>query len=107
MRFPSDLAMADTVAESNPPLKRTIAVEDIKNPFWFIQLDKLNLIKLKKLNSKAIIMHPLPRVGEITTDVDKDPRAAYFRQAKNGLYIRMALLHMIFNGETNAPLFPF
>jgi len=62
---------------------------------------------LKKMNPKAIIMHPLPRVGEISTEVDQDPRAAYFRQAKNGLYIRMALLHMIFNGETNAPLFPF
>jgi aspartate carbamoyltransferase catalytic subunit len=37
-------------------------------------------------------MHPLPRVDEITTDVDADPRAAYFRQAQNGLYIRMALL---------------
>ncbi len=37
-------------------------------------------------------MHPLPRVGEISTAVDKDPRAAYFRQVQNGMYIRMALL---------------
>jgi aspartate carbamoyltransferase catalytic subunit len=43
----------------------------------------------------AILMHPLPRVGEITADVDADPRAAYFRQAANGLYIRMALLRML------------
>jgi aspartate carbamoyltransferase catalytic subunit len=40
-------------------------------------------------------MHPLPRVGEITPDVDADPRAAYFRQARNGLYVRMALLAML------------
>ena len=40
----------------------------------------------------SVLMHPLPRVDEITTDVDADPRAAYFRQARNGLYIRMALL---------------
>ncbi|MBU1199232.1 MAG: aspartate carbamoyltransferase [Nanoarchaeota archaeon] len=53
---------------------------------------------LKKLNKKAIIMHPLPRVIEITPEVDKDKRAAYFRQAKNGLYIRMALLKMIIDG---------
>jgi aspartate carbamoyltransferase catalytic subunit len=40
----------------------------------------------------SIIMHPLPRVDEIELEVDADPRAAYFRQAQNGLYIRMALL---------------
>jgi len=40
----------------------------------------------------AILMHPLPRVDEISTDVDADPRSAYFRQARNGLHVRMALL---------------
>jgi aspartate carbamoyltransferase catalytic subunit len=40
----------------------------------------------------AILMHPLPRVDEIAPEVDEDPRAAYFRQARNGLHIRMALL---------------
>jgi aspartate carbamoyltransferase catalytic subunit len=40
----------------------------------------------------AILMHPLPRVDEISPEVDDDPRAAYFRQARNGLQIRMALL---------------
>jgi len=40
-------------------------------------------------------MHPLPRVDEIDPDVDADPRAAYFRQARNGLFIRMALLDMV------------
>lgn len=44
-----------------------------------------------------IIMHPLPRVDEISTEVDADPRAAYFRQMKNGMYVRMALLKMAFN----------
>lgn len=44
------------------------------------------------MKQQAIIMHPLPRVGEITTEVDSDPRAQYFRQAGNGLYARMALL---------------
>ena len=41
---------------------------------------------------KMIVMHPFPRVGEIHYHVDADPRAAYFRQTKNGMYIRMALL---------------
>jgi carbamoyl-phosphate synthase/aspartate carbamoyltransferase/dihydroorotase/carbamoyl-phosphate synthase/aspartate carbamoyltransferase len=47
---------------------------------------------MKRAKEKMVVMHPLPRVGEIHPDVDKDPRAAYFRQVKNGMYIRMALL---------------
>ena len=47
------------------------------------------------LPEKSIVMHPLPRVDEIAPEVDSDPRAAYFRQAHNGLYIRMALLRMV------------
>ena len=45
-----------------------------------------------QLKSDAIIMHALPRVNEISPEIDNDARAAYFRQAKNGLYLRMALL---------------
>jgi aspartate carbamoyltransferase catalytic subunit len=47
---------------------------------------------LALLRKDAIVMHPLPRVDEIAPEVDADPRAAYFRQARNGLFIRMALL---------------
>ncbi|HEY8841923.1 MAG TPA: aspartate carbamoyltransferase [Candidatus Dormibacteraeota bacterium] len=43
----------------------------------------------------SIVMHPLPRVDEIAPEVDSDPRAAYFRQAHNGLHIRMALLNIL------------
>lgn len=50
---------------------------------------------LRLMKQKSIIMHPLPRLGEITMEVDADPRAAYFRQAQNGLYVRMALLTMV------------
>lgn len=49
---------------------------------------------MRVMRPNAVVMHPLPRVGEITTDVDADPRAAYFRQAHNGLFIRMALLKL-------------
>ncbi|MBQ7802142.1 MAG: aspartate carbamoyltransferase [Oscillospiraceae bacterium] len=48
--------------------------------------------KLEPAKKDMIIMHPLPRVNEISVTVDDDPRAAYFRQAKNGMYIRMALI---------------
>jgi aspartate carbamoyltransferase catalytic subunit len=47
---------------------------------------------MAKAKEKMIVMHPLPRVGEIHYAVDHDPRAAYFRQVRNGMYIRMALL---------------
>ncbi|XP_059442842.1 aspartate carbamoyltransferase 1, chloroplastic [Corylus avellana] len=53
---------------------------------------------LDVMQKHAVVMHPLPRLDEITVDVDRDPRAAYFRQAKNGLYIRMALLKLLLVG---------
>lgn len=52
---------------------------------------------LKSMKEKSIIMHPLPRVSEITAGVDADPRAAYFRQSHNGVYVRMALLDHLFS----------
>jgi aspartate carbamoyltransferase len=51
---------------------------------------------LKSLKKKITILHPLPRVDEIHPDVDTYPGAAYFRQMRNGVFIRMALLAMIF-----------
>ena len=48
--------------------------------------------KLEKSKSDLIVMHPLPRVNEITTEVDDDPRAVYFKQVQYGVYIRMALI---------------
>lgn len=48
--------------------------------------------KMKSAKKDMIVMHPLPRVNEISTDVDSDPRACYFRQANYGKYIRMALI---------------
>lgn len=54
------------------------------------------------LPKNAIVMHPLPRVDEIRADVDDDPRSAYFRQAKNGLYIRMALIKILLLNPTGS-----
>lgn len=48
--------------------------------------------KLKNAKSDLSILHPLPRVNEISVEIDSDPRACYFRQVKNGKYIRMALI---------------
>ncbi len=53
------------------------------------------------MRPEAVILHPLPRVDEIAPEVDNLPRAAYFRQARNGVYVRMALLNMLMNRRTN------
>lgn len=67
----------------------------------FTQLSEYEVVKgsyvvspdtLRVAKRTLVLMHPLPRVGEIAEEVDRDPRAAYFRQMENGLYIRMALL---------------
>ncbi|XP_067032291.1 multifunctional protein CAD-like [Acropora muricata] len=50
---------------------------------------------LTEAKEKMVVMHPLPRVNEISVEVDCDPRAAYFRQAEYGMYIRMALLSLV------------
>lgn len=56
---------------------------------------------LAAMKPKSIIMHPLPRLDEITMAVDSDPRAAYFRQAQNGLFVRMALLSLVLEQNVN------
>jgi aspartate carbamoyltransferase catalytic subunit len=58
----------------------------LKNSF-ILDREKLSLAK-----PDCYVLHPLPRVNEITVDVDNDPRAAYFKQVQNGVYVRMALI---------------
>lgn len=70
--------------------KNVAEYEKFKDAFIF---DKTSLAKLKK---EVSILHPLPRVNEISSEVDNDPRALYFEQVKNGLYVRMALLDYMF-----------
>ena len=52
----------------------------------------LNLDKLANAKEDLKILHPLPRVNEIATEVDNDPRAIYFKQAEYGKFVRMALI---------------
>ena len=47
----------------------------------------------------AVVLHPLPRVDEISTDFDDDPRARYFEQMENGMYVRMALLALVLGAD--------
>lgn len=70
--------------------------ERLKNVFI------LNRRKLMMAKEDLLVMHPLPRLEEIARDVDDDPRAAYFEQARYGMFIRMALLHKL----THMPRIP-
>ena len=66
--------------------------------------DRLNPEKLKTAKEDMIILHPLPRVNEITRAVDNDPRAAYFRQVENGKFVRMALIYTLLRwADENRP----
>jgi len=85
-------SLADVIYQTRIQKERGTLVARYEAGKGFYKIDA-SVIGLMK--EKAIVMHPLPRVEEITPEVDKDPRAAYFRQAENGLYVRMALLKMI------------
>lgn len=65
--------------------------EKVKNDFILTE----DLVS--KMHAKSIIMHPLPRIGEIPSSIDADPKAMYFTQAENGLWTRMAILYFILN----------
>jgi aspartate carbamoyltransferase catalytic subunit len=55
---------------------------------------------LEKLKPDAVLMHPLPRRGEISPEVDRDPRAVYWRQMRNGMWIRSALMATTFGADS-------
>jgi len=65
----------------------------------FVKRYAIDSVLLRRLKPDALIMHPLPRTVELDKTVDNDPRALYFRQAANGLYVRMALLTMLLDQE--------
>ncbi len=67
-------------------------IDDLPDADEIIQKQFITKEHLSKMKNNSIIMHPLPRLNEISPEVDNDHRAAYFRQAKNGIFIRMALL---------------
>ena len=62
--------------------------------FYILDAQKMELAK-----SDMLVLHPLPRVNEIAVEVDKDPRAAYFKQVQYGVYARMALILTLLNIE--------
>jgi len=85
-------SQCDVVYQTRIQRERFISPEEYEKSQGKLIINR-DILELMKQDS--IIMHPLPRLGEIRYSVDKDPRAAYFRQAQNGLHVRMALLQML------------
>ncbi len=83
------LAVSDVVYQTRIQKERFATQDEYRQARGIYTIDRQSL---DLLPARAIIMHPLPRVDEIAPEVDADPRAAYFRQARNGVYVRMALL---------------
>lgn len=85
---------ADVVYQTRVQRERLANPEEAREASQFV----IGRAHLEMLRTTARILHPLPRVDEIAADIDDDERAAYFRQVKNGLYIRMALIADILKG---------
>lgn len=92
----SAVAGADVVYQTRIQRERFATEEEYRESSGIYLIDAEVMREMKQ---RSILLHPLPRVDEIATEVDADPRAAYFRQAHNGAYVRMALLQLLLNGE--------
>ncbi len=88
------IKVADVVYQTRIQKERFNTKKDYLKYFGKYIIDKDTL---KILKNNAIIMHPLPRVNEITKEVDSDHRAIYFEEAQNGVYVRMAILTLLFD----------
>jgi len=92
----TDLEMA--MKEADILYMTRIQRERFENPAEYERLKNSYVLTremVERINPGLTILHPLPRVNEITTDVDALPGAAYFRQARNGVYVRMALIALV------------
>ncbi|MCR5719697.1 MAG: aspartate carbamoyltransferase [Lachnospiraceae bacterium] len=89
IRLEDEIANLDILYMTRVQKERFFNEEDYVRlkDFYVLNTDKLSLAK-----KDMLILHPLPRVNEIDVEVDDDPRAAYFKQARYGVYVRMALI---------------
>lgn len=91
-------SLEDVLPESDVLYVTRVQKERFENPADYEQVKGAFVITpeiMQAAKQRMVVMHPLPRVGEISMDFDDDPRAAYFRQMEYGLYVRMALLAMV------------
>lgn len=109
--------VTDMLKEKNIPYEEVIRLEEImpeldllymtrvqKERFFneedYVRLKDFYILdkaKMELAKSDMLVLHPLPRVNEISVEVDEDPRAAYFKQVQYGVYVRMALILTLLN----------
>jgi aspartate carbamoyltransferase catalytic subunit len=118
---PKELKVPDYITEmltqKNIPYEEVIKLEEVMPELDFLYMTRvqkerffneedyirlkdfyiLNKEKMAKAKDSMYILHPLPRVNEISVEIDDDPRAAYFKQVQYGLYVRMALILTLLN----------
>ncbi len=93
--FCEEERLEDAVSELDILYMTRVQKERFFNEDDYVRMKDFYILDKKKMElarEDMIVMHPLPRVNEISVDVDDDPRAAYFRQAQYGVYVRMALI---------------
>lgn len=104
--------ITDMLRQKNIPYEEVIRLEDVMPTLDFLYMTRvqkerffneedyirlkdfyiLDTAKMQLAKEDMLVLHPLPRVNEISVEVDNDPRAAYFKQAQYGVYVRMALI---------------
>ena len=98
IRWRETADLNEVLPEADVVYQTRIQKERFEDPALYERVRGTYLIgpaEMKRMRGDAILMHPLPRVDEISPEVDGDPRAAYFRQARNAVQIRMALLDRV------------
>jgi len=92
MEFNEALEQSDCIYMTRVQKERFLHMENYEKAVHQYRIDKQTLPLIK---DSAIVLHPLPRLNEINPEVDEDPRMKYFEQAQNGVWVRMAIMHML------------
>ena len=93
--YEANTSLEDTIADLDLLYMTRVQKERFFNEEDYVRLKDfyiLNKQKMELAKPDMLVLHPLPRVNEISVEVDDDPRAVYFKQVQYGVYVRMALI---------------
>ncbi|MDR1338483.1 MAG: aspartate carbamoyltransferase [Prevotellaceae bacterium] len=99
IRFEERVELAENITDTDIVYMTRVQKERFSEPMEYEKLKNTYVLRnsmLEKTKPGMKVLHPLPRVGEISEDVDSNPKAYYFNQAKNGVYARMAAICYLF-----------
>jgi aspartate carbamoyltransferase catalytic subunit len=89
------IKLEEVIADLDMLYMTRVQKERFFNEEDYVRLKDFYILTKEKMNlagKDMLVLHPLPRVNEISVEVDEDPRACYFKQVKYGMYVRMALI---------------